>query len=110
MRSKFNNEKVVVSGIKFSSRAEGERWASLVLLQQAGHIRELMRQVRFELAPSVVINGRKKPALTYWADFQYVETRTGKTVVEDKKGVVTSVYVVKRHLMKSVHGIDIFET
>ena len=53
---------------------------------------------------------RAKPALRYVADFQYVEN--GKLVVEDVKSKITQenpVYRIKKHLMMSVHGIEINE-
>ena len=76
--------------------------------ERAGSIERLEREVVFVLAPAVVINGRKKPALRYVADFTYV--RDGMKIVEDSKGVRTAVFRIKAHLMKSVHGIDILET
>jgi hypothetical protein len=58
-----------------------------------------------------VINGRKKPPLRYFADFTYFDVQKNSKIVEDfKGGVLDPVYKVKRHLMKSVHGIDILES
>jgi hypothetical protein len=74
---------------------------------QAGRIRELERQKVFILAPSVVVQGRKRPPLKYIADFTYL--RDGNLVVEDVKGVVTDSYRIKRHLMMIVHDIEIQE-
>jgi len=45
--------------------------------------------------------------LRYFADFMYSDIKTGKIVVEDVKGVITPLFRVKQHLMKSVHGIDV---
>ncbi|RQQ98974.1 DUF1064 domain-containing protein [Burkholderia stagnalis] len=72
----------------------------------AGEISDLERQVVFVLAESVVIDGRKKPALRYIADFVY--ERDGNTVIEDVKGMVTREYRIKRHLM-AVRGLQIVE-
>ncbi len=107
---KYGNTKTVINGDKFDSAAEASRYQHLLVLQRAGHIRDLTRQVSFVLAPAVVINGKRKQALVYRADFSYFDTGTGRTVVEDKKGALTDVYKIKRHLMKAVHNIDIFET
>lgn len=106
--TKYNNKKVVVDGQKFDSKKEAYRYQALKKLEKNGYISDLQTQVVFELAPSVIINGRKKPALKYKADFVYMNN--GKKIVEDVKGVLTTVYKIKRHLMKSVHGIDILET
>lgn len=95
--SKYKNVRVVVDGIKFDSKREAARWTELVTLKNAGHITDLTRQVKFVLAPAVMIGGRKKPALRYIADFSY--RQNGLLVIEDVKGKLTDVYKVKRHLM-----------
>lgn len=51
-----------------------------------------------------------KPALRYVADFVYWHNQKGCQVVEDSKGHLTDVYRIKRHLMATVHGIEILET
>ena len=48
-------------------------------------------------------------AVSYVADFVYVDCATGETVVEDAKGVRTKEYVIKRKLMLWVHGIRVKE-
>lgn len=106
---KYRNTKVEWRGEKFDSQAECSRYASLLVMQKAGRISELTRQVSFILAPKVIIGGVPKRSLIYRADFSYKDA-TGKPVVEDVKGALTAVYKIKRHLMKSIHGIDILET
>ncbi|WP_454862520.1 DUF1064 domain-containing protein [Paraburkholderia fungorum] len=106
-KSKYGNQKCESGGIKFASRGEMMRWHDLVQKQVRGEIADLELQVPFVLAPEVVINGRKRPALRYVADFVY--EKDGKTVVEDFKGRITEGYRIKRHLMKAVLGIDIVE-
>ncbi len=102
------NKRVVLDGQKFDSKGEAARWATLQQLQRAGQIADLQHQVRFELAPGVKHAGEKRarPALTYWADFTYIEG--GALVVEDFKGrILTPEFKIKRHLMLALHGIDI---
>lgn len=106
--SKYRNVKTVVDDIKFDSKREAARYSDLKLLERTKVISDLKLQVPFELAPSVIINGRKKPALRYFADFTYIEN--GKLVINDSKGKLTDMYIVKRHLFKSVHGLEILET
>ncbi|HEY0586235.1 MAG TPA: DUF1064 domain-containing protein [Pseudoduganella sp.] len=106
---KYSNTRVEWNGEKFDSKAECSRYASLLVMQKAGRISDLTRQVSFVLAPKVVIGGKAKRSLIYRADFGYKDA-TGKPVVEDVKGSLTAVYKIKRHLMKSIHGIDILET
>ena len=109
-KAKYGNTKVVAGGQKFDSVAEHRRYMRLVMLQKAGHIQELTRQVTFVLAPKVLINGIAKRSMIYRADFGYFDVATGKQVVEDVKGTLTAIYKLKRHLMKSIYGIDILET
>ena len=123
--SKYGNKKTTVDGVEFDSKKEAARWQELRLLERAGKIVELERQVAFELAPSVQYVGKRAtPALRYVADFCYFEQCApgifgikldGKPViwhytVEDVKGVKTSAYKIKRHLMMSVHKIEVRET
>lgn len=85
--SKYKNEKVVIDGIRFDSRKEAERWIKLKLLQHAGYLKDLRRQVRFELQPSYKKNGKTIRAITYVADFVYYDNTERKTIVEDTKRI-----------------------
>ena len=107
-RSKYGNKRVVIDGITFDSQAEGDRWVQLRALEASGSISNLRRQVRYELAPAVKVQGRKRPPIRYIADFEY--EKDGKTVTEDKKGFKTEIYKLKRHLMMAVHGIEVLES
>lgn len=102
---KYNNTKIRVDGRLFDSKAEAARWQELQLLERAGEVSEIERQVTYELIP-------KQPgerSLKYIADFRY-KTKDGQTIVEDVKGYKTEVYKIKRKLMLYVHGIKIRET
>lgn len=99
----------MVDGVWFDSQREAKRYGQLKMLERAGEISALELQHTFILALPVVLNGRKKPALRYVADFCY-NTADGFPVVEDCKGHKTAVYRIKQHLMKSIFGIDIKET
>lgn len=108
--NKYINKRTVVGGIPFDSKREAERWGHLCLLQRAGRISDLQRQVPFELAPAVKFEGssRKKPAIRFIADFVYREN--GARIVEDVKSEITAklpAFQLKRHLMKHLHGIDV---
>ncbi|WP_241300524.1 DUF1064 domain-containing protein [Burkholderia stabilis] len=104
--AKYRNQRCEHEGIAFDSRRERDRWIQLCRERDAGEISELERQVAFVLADPVVIDGRKKPALRYIADFVY--ERGGKTVIEDVKGHITEGYRIKRHLM-AARGLQIVE-
>jgi hypothetical protein len=107
---KYGNRKVEYDGHKFDSKAECERYKTLSYMESLGVIRNLELQPVFEIAPPVVINGRKRPPLKYRADFSYYDTGKECQIVEDVKGMLTKEYRLKRHLMKAVHNIDILET
>lgn len=122
--SKYNNTKVVAAnGEKFDSVKEYQRWRELRLLEIAGKISDLQRQVLFELIPSQwetyerygkkgqrLKDGQRcvEKSVVYVADFVY--THEGKLMVEDAKGVRTADYVIKRKLMLYLKGIKILET
>jgi hypothetical protein len=110
-KSRYRSQKITVDGETFASKKQYARWCQLKMMEKAGRVSDLKREVPFELAPAVTLNGRKKPALRYYADAVYVEE--GRMVVEDTKSDITRkdpVYRVKVHLMKSVLGIDVRET
>jgi hypothetical protein len=103
--AKYNNTKIRVDGRLFDSKAEAARWKELQLLERAGEIKELERQVEYELIPKQ----KGERAVKYIADFRYID-HEGKTVVEDVKGYKGNpVWIIKRKLMLFVHGIKIVE-
>lgn len=109
-RLKYKNCKTTVDGITFDSAKESRRYTELKLLEKAGEISELTLQPVFELAPSVTLSGRKKPALKYIADFSYKEA--GYLVVEDVKSPMTRqlpAYRIKLHLLKHIYGLEVEE-
>lgn len=101
-KSKFRNTKTTVGGIKFDSKLEADRHGQLVMLQKAGAIFGLERQVRFTLEID------RELICHYIADFVYVDI-DGNRVVEDAKGVSTREYILKKKLMKALLGISIKE-
>lgn len=104
-KNKYGAKKLTApDGQKFDSVKEFHRWGCLRLLERAGKIKDLKRQVTFELIPKQ--DGER--ACTYVADFTYYED--GKLVVEDCKGFKTDVYRLKKKLLLWVHGIRIRET
>lgn len=106
--SKYGSRKITVDGMTFDSRKEYLRFCELSLLEKAGMVTDLKRQVRFELIPSQKMNGKvvERP-VHYVADFVYQEN--GQTVVEDTKGFKTKDYILKRKMMLHIHGIRIRE-
>lgn len=124
IRSKYGNRKTVVDGITFDSKKEANRFRELQLLERAGKITALQRQVKYVLIPTQrefsneiykkgAHQGHFKPGkvlekeCSYIADFAYIQD--GAYVVEDTKGVRTEAYKIKRKLMLERYGIQIKE-
>lgn len=126
-KNKYGNRKITINGIEFDSRKEARRYNELLLMEKAGAIQDLRRQVPFELIPAQyedVYTGEYykrgehkgepkmkrvcvEKAVTYYADFVYLEG--GETVVEDTKGFKTPEYILKRKLLRYLLGIRIKE-
>ena len=121
---KYKNKKVVVDGMSFDSKKEAKRYQELKMLERAGAIHDLQRQIKYVLIPAqyeltseVYVKGKEKgkPKIgklierecAYYADFVYI--CDGETVVEDTKGMKTPEYIIKRKLMLYLHGIKVKE-
>jgi len=96
---KYKNIKKVIDGIEFDSIKEATRYQDLLLLQKARKIRFLTLQPEFVLQDSFKISKTTHRAIKYIADFQYVDMETGKTIIEDVKGMKTEVYKIKKKLL-----------
>lgn len=100
-----------VDGIRFDSKREAKRWCELQLLEKAGQISNLERQVKMPLY------GRDGPILTekgnqmhYVVDFTYIDwTLKGVRVFEDAKGHKTESYLMKKAILRA-SGIEITES
>ena len=120
---KYGNRKITVDGVAFDSKKEYLRWCELCLLEKAGQITDLKRQVKYVLIPAQyeeyeryskktgkrLKNGTRcvEKECSYVADFVYEQD--GQTVVEDTKGFKTEKYIIKRKLMLYLLGIKIHE-
>lgn len=120
-RNKYRNEKVTVNGVVFDSKKEARRFQELRLLEMAGKITDLQRQVKFVLIPAqrepdtIGPRGAVKQGkiiereVYYLADFVYIDNKTGEKFVEDAKGMRTKEYIIKRKLLLWRYGIRIRE-
>lgn len=105
--AKYHNKKTEHEGYTFDSKAEAARYRVLRLMQDAGEISDLELQPRFELLPAFIdASGTKHRAITYRADFAYIED--GRRVVEDTKGYQTKEYLIKRKLLLHSHRDIVF--
>lgn len=85
--------------IAFDSRAEGRRYDELRLLENAGQITNLQRQVAYPIVVNGVTVGK------YLADFVY--QANGETVIEDVKGKDTALSKFKRKAVQAMTGIPV---
>ena len=101
--SKYKNKKAIYDGIEFDSLKERNHYMGLKMLERAGEIKDLELQKSFTLQPAFKKNGTSYRAITYKADFVYLDLRTNKIVVEDTKGFKTEVYKIKKKLFEYVY-------
>jgi hypothetical protein len=118
-KGKYNAKKTIAFGITFDSKKEAQRYQELKIMEAAGEIKGLKRQVKFQLIPpqyepdTVGKRGGKikgkliERECAYYADFTYFQN--GVFIVEDTKGMKTPDYIIKRKLMLHVNGIRIKE-
>ena len=130
-QSKYKNKKTrSFDGIEFDSIKECSHYHELKLLERAGEIKDLELQKAFVLIPAQyeyyerygkkgqrLKDGKRciEKSCVYIADFTYIDTASGQTVVEDVKGYKDpssagfAKFVIKRKLMLYVYGIRIKE-
>ena len=111
MTSKYHAKKIKWDGQTFDSKKEFYRYQELLLLQRAGKIKNLERQVKIPLLPSQKDENGKviERAVTYIADFVYFDIERNKTIVEDAKGMKTKEYILKRKMLLYLNHIRIQE-
>jgi len=95
--SKYGSRKTVVDGIVFDSGREANRYIELKLLQRGGIISNLSLQPKFILQEPFTHAGVKYRAITYVADFRYLENCA--EVVEDAKGYANPLYLLKKKML-----------
>lgn len=105
--AKYHNTRVQVGDIWFDSKKEARRWTDLQLLQQAGVITDLERQVRYRLE----VNGIK--ITTAVIDFRYYDNEQERLRLEDVKGYENPkdpnvrLYRAKHRLIQATHNIEV---
>lgn len=122
MTNKYKNKKIVVNGIMFDSKKEMRTYMHLKMQEERREISELKTQVKFVLIPAQYkTTGHTKTGkpikkcvereVAYYADFTYRDER-GRLHVVDVKSAITRknpAYVIKRKLLRQVHGIELEE-
>ena len=83
-------------GTLWHSEQEHARWGELQMLELAGEISGLKRQVSFTVLESFVVNGHRYPGIGYTPDFVYL--RGGERIAEEWKGKDTDASRLRRKL------------
>ena len=104
VKSKYRNKPT--NG--YASIKESKRAFQLKLMQEAGQIRNLREQVSYLLIPKQ--DGER--SAKFIVDFTYEEWAGNgwRFVAEDVKGLRTDVYILKRKMLRFLHGIAVRET
>lgn len=110
-RNKYGANPTVVDGIRFASAKEARRWAELQMLERAGEIRALKRQVPIMLwGQNGPLKTRTGRLMRLTVDFSYEDRRAGwARIYEDSKGTITRDYDVRRAVAAAM-GIEVKET
>lgn len=109
--SKYKAIATEFDGILFPSKKEANRWAELLILERAGEIRNLRRQIAIKLigqhAPILTRTGR---AMKLTIDFAYEDKRLGWVeVFEEAKGKRTRDFDVRIGVAEAM-GIKVILT
>lgn len=118
--SKYHNVKTLLNGMLFDSKHEADVYQGLLIRQQAGQIRELRRQVPFQLcAPDSMMPAHLLPGALvrvvevaiYVADAVYIDNIDNSLHVIDAKGQRKRIcpYPLKKKWMALQYGIEIEE-
>jgi hypothetical protein len=99
--TKYGAIRTEVDGITFDSKRESRRWSELRLLERAGEIVGLERQVEYPLSVAGIVIGKIKP------DFRY--SRAGLVVVEDVKSkpTMTPLFRWKAKHLAAEYGVKL---
>lgn len=109
-------DRTSAEGFVFDSKAELRRWEELKLLERAGKIFGLQRQMEYPLVvngSAVKIRSRGFPngrPCVYTLDFSYVDVVTRQTVREEFKGHDDSESRLRRAVVEAMYDIEIIVT
>lgn len=95
--SKYNAKKVIIDGIKFDSKVEGEYYKHLLQEKEEGKIKDFTLQPEFILQPKFEKNGKKYLPIKYKADFKIIHNDDRIEIV-DIKGFTTTDFKLKNKM------------
>ena len=108
--SKYHNKKVLYKDMIFDSKKERDYYIILEMLEKNGKISDLKWQVPFELQPKFKFKGKTIRAITYIADFTYIDKKNKLHIIDVKSEATKKdkVYRLKKKMMQ-YKGYDIEE-
>ena len=97
--------------VYFHSGDELTRWHELQLLEKAGEIFHLERQIRYDLHATTP-DGERVRVAGYKPDFRYVEL-SGELIIEDFKSPASAkdeAYRLRKRMFEAEYGLQVRET
>lgn len=101
-------------GFVYDSKTEMERYYHLKLLERAGELRDVRRQVRFELERgcgsdqvAIMVGKKRDKTAVYTADFVYTDIKTGDEIIEDCKGYRDESSKFRIRVFESLYGVRV---
>ena len=104
-RNKYGAKRTVIDGVLFDSKAEATYYTALKMREKAGEVSAVELQRPFSL-----LGPKGELICTYKADFCFWDHKADRFRVVDVKGVETSVFKLKRKMMKVLLGIEVETT
>ena len=101
-RSKYGAKRTVIDGVLFDSKAEATYYTALKMREKAGEVSAVELQRPFSL-----LGPKGELICTYKADFCFWDHKADRFRVVDVKGVETSVFKLKRKMMRILLGIEV---
>lgn len=88
-KTKYNNKKIEIDGIKFDSKDESLYYLDLKTSKESGNIIDFELQPKYELIPKFKYMGENRRAITYSPDFKIINN-DGTSYVVDVKSMGTA--------------------
>ena len=109
--NKYHNKEIIIDGIKFDSKKEGNYYLKLKMLQKAGKIRDLKIHFPFVLIETFKLNDKTYRKMKYISDFTYYDDKDKLHVVDVKSEATRKdkTYQLKKKLLAWKYGLEIEE-
>lgn len=101
-KSKYHAKRIDKYGRTWDSKKELKEYEQLLILQQAGEVKTIELQPKFELQPAFRYQGKAQRAITYKADFK-VTYSDGRIEIIEVKGFKTRDYAMRKKMLLFLH-------